>query len=73
MTLQFIMQREVILMNLEKKLQDLTQEMFGKTISDCSDQQLYCAILELTKGIADATNEISGEKKVYYISPLWER
>jgi len=68
MTLQLKMQREVILMNLEKQLQDLTQEMFQKSIGDCTDEQLYCAILQLIKGLMDSTAPISGDKKIYYIS-----
>lgn len=55
-------------MNLEQQLQDLTQEMYQKTIADCSDEQLYCAILQLTKGLMDNTAPISGDKKIYYIS-----
>lgn len=55
-------------MNLEQQLQDLTQEMYQKTIADCSDEQLYCAILQLTKGLMDNTARISGDKKIYYIS-----
>ena len=68
MTLQLKMQREVLLMNLEQQLQDLTQEMYKKSIADCTDEQLYVAILQLTKGLMDATAPISGDKKIYYIS-----
>ena len=55
-------------MNLEQQLQDLTQEMYKKSIADCTDEQLYVAILQLTKGLMDATAPISGDKKIYYIS-----
>ncbi|MBR1693039.1 MAG: glycogen/starch/alpha-glucan phosphorylase [Lachnospiraceae bacterium] len=68
MTLQLKMQREVLLMNLEQQLQDLTSDMYQKSIADCTDEQLYCAILQLTKGLMDATAPISGDKKIYYIS-----
>ena len=55
-------------MNLEQQLQDLTSDMYQKSIADCTDEQLYCAILQLTKGLMDATAPISGDKKIYYIS-----
>ena len=55
-------------MNLEQQLQDLTQEMYKKSIADCTDEQLYVAVLQLTKGLMDATAPISGDKKIYYIS-----
>lgn len=68
MTLQSKMQREVMLMNLEKQLEEIIQGMFHKQISDCSNQELYYSILKLTKGLVDVTTPISGDKKIYYIS-----
>ena len=60
--------REMIQINLEDQLKAVVDTKYGKTIAACSDQELYYAILELTKGILDATEEIHGPKKVYYIS-----
>ncbi|MBQ7066988.1 MAG: glycogen/starch/alpha-glucan phosphorylase [Lachnospiraceae bacterium] len=68
MSLQLKMQREVLQMNLEQQLQDLTQDMYGKAIKDCSDSEIYYAVLQLSKGLMDATAPISGDKKIYYIS-----
>ncbi len=68
MTLQSIMQREVLQMNLEQQLTELTKEMYGKDIKDCSDAELYYAILKLSKDLMAATAPISGDKKIYYIS-----
>ena len=62
------LQRELIETKLEEQLKDLVQEMYGKSIADCDDRELYFAILKLTKGLLDATEEINGPKKVYYIS-----
>lgn len=68
MTLQLKMQREVMLMNLEKTLEELVQSMYHKAIKDCSNEELYFAILKLAKGLVDITTPISGDKKIYYIS-----
>ena len=62
------LQRELIETKLEEQLNGLVQEMYGKSIADCDDRELYFAILKLTKGLLDATEEINGPKKVYYIS-----
>ncbi|MBD5544004.1 MAG: glycogen/starch/alpha-glucan phosphorylase [Lachnospiraceae bacterium] len=55
-------------MNLEQQLQDLTKDMYGKAIKDCSDSEIYYAVLQLSKGLMEATAPISGDKKIYYIS-----
>ena len=68
MTLQSIMQREVLQMNLEQQLTELAKEMYGKEIKDCTDAELYYAILKLSKDLMAATAPISGDKKIYYIS-----
>ncbi len=68
MTLQSIMQREVLQMNLEQQLTELTGEMYSKDIKDCTDAELYYAILKLSKDLMAATAPISGDKKIYYIS-----
>ena len=68
MTLQSIMQREVLQMNLEQQLTELTKEMYGKDIKECSDAELYYAILKLSKDLMAATAPITGDKKIYYIS-----
>lgn len=62
------MQQEVIQMNLERDLSEVTQRMYGKSIKETTDQGLYYAIQSLCKAIMEATPEISGDKKVYYIS-----
>ena len=55
-------------MNLEQRLNELTGKMFGKSIADCTDAQLYDAVLQLTKEEMAKKPVISGAKKVYYIS-----
>ena len=62
------LQREVLSMKLEEQLTDLVQKEYGKSIADCTEKELYYAILKLTKGMLESTEPIIGPKKVYYIS-----
>ena len=62
------LQREVIELKLEEQLDSILQANYGKTIAECNNAELYYGILQLTKGMLDATEPISGQKKVYYIS-----
>ncbi|MCM1542722.1 MAG: glycogen/starch/alpha-glucan family phosphorylase [Blautia sp.] len=55
-------------MNLEQRLNKLTEKMYRKSIKECSDAQLYHCVLQLTKEEMAEKPVISGGKKVYYIS-----
>lgn len=50
------------------KLQEMVSNKYHKEISQCSDEELYLALLELTKEMADGKTENAGKKKLYYIS-----
>ena len=49
-------------------MSDLAKEMYGKTIEETTDKELYYVLLNLTKGMMHATIPTDGKKKVYYIS-----
>lgn len=55
-------------MNLEQQLNEITGRIYGKSITACTNAQLYNGILQLTKEQMEQTPEITGKKKVYYIS-----
>lgn len=55
-------------MNLEQQLNELTGKMYGKSISACTDAQLYDCVLQLCRDRIAEAPVISGDKKVYYIS-----
>ncbi len=63
-----VLSRDVIQLNMEDRLQTICKERFKQGIAECSDEQVYFALLELVKEITSLTNKIEGEKKVYYIS-----
>ena len=60
--------RDVMNDQTEERLEALTQEMFNKPIRSCSDSEVYNAVLQMTKSMIDKVEQISGDKKVYYIS-----
>ncbi|MCI9298959.1 MAG: glycogen/starch/alpha-glucan phosphorylase [Lachnospiraceae bacterium] len=53
---------------METQLAMLAEQKYGKGLADCTDAELYYSILELTKEMTEVTEEITGEKKLYYIS-----
>ncbi|MCI9065272.1 MAG: glycogen/starch/alpha-glucan phosphorylase [Lachnospiraceae bacterium] len=55
-------------MNLEQELENQTQSGYGKSVSACSNEELYYSILQLSKKLMTASERIEGEKKIYYIS-----
>ena len=55
-------------MNLEKKLNEMTQKMYGRGFAACTDEQLYSGVLQLTKELIAEKPANTGKKKVYYIS-----
>lgn len=62
------LKRDVLVMNLEKELEHQTQSGYGKAIADCSNEELYYSILQLSKRLMEVSEPIEGEKKIYYIS-----
>lgn len=68
MSQQTNMQRDVLVLNLEQQLQELSDEMFQKKVKELSDHEVYFCLLELTKRLMEVSEQIAGEKKVYYIS-----
>ena len=62
------MKRDVLLSNLEPQLEELANEIFQKKVEALTDHEVYFCLLELTKRLMAVSGQISGEKKIYYIS-----
>ena len=56
------MPRKVLQLNMETQLAMLAEKRYGKGIADCTDEEVYYAVLELTKEMTEVTEEITGEK-----------
>ena len=50
------------------KLQVIVSNRCGKEISQCTNEELYYALLEMTKGMAKEKESNQGKRKLYYIS-----
>ncbi len=54
--------------NLETKLDALTRKLYGRPVKQVTNAEMYHVLLQFTKDIAGEKKEITGDKKVYYIS-----
>jgi starch phosphorylase len=55
-------------MEEKMKLQEIVSNRCGKEISQCTNEELYYALLEMTKGMAKEKESNQGKRKLYYIS-----
>lgn len=53
---------------MEHRLEIKVKDLFGTDIAHCTDEQVYVALLHLTKDMMAEKTANTGEKKVYYIS-----
>jgi starch phosphorylase len=53
---------------VEKNLNEILKKRFNKTINKASSEEVYSALLELTKGISKKKGTNKGKRKLYYIS-----
>ena len=51
-----------------KELEFTLNQLCGKELSRCSNEELYLALLEMSKTLAKDKEKNDGKKKVYYIS-----
>lgn len=68
MSQQTNMQRDVLELNLEHQLEKLAGELFQKKVEELDNHEVYFCLLELTKRVMEVSEQIEGEKKIYYIS-----
>ena len=50
------------------RLEKIIQNRYGRPIRECTDRELYYALLEMTKELAKEKESSKGKKKLYYIS-----
>ncbi len=62
------LKRDVLVLNLEKELEEQTKGSYGKSVADCSNEELYYSLLLVCKRLMKVSEPIEGEKKIYYIS-----
>ena len=62
------LKRDVLVLNLEKELEEQTQNSYGKSVAECNNKELYYSLLQFSKKLMAVSEPIEGEKKIYYIS-----
>ncbi|MCR4814813.1 MAG: glycogen/starch/alpha-glucan family phosphorylase [Lachnospiraceae bacterium] len=63
-----MIQKELFEARMEAELTDTAKRLYQKELRDLTEKEAYYVLLSFTKDYARVTEEITGEKKVYYIS-----
>ncbi len=63
-----MIQKQLLEANMETQLAQTADRLYGKSLKECSEKELYYVLLGFTKDLTKVTDPIVGEKKVYYIS-----
>ncbi|MBQ9989757.1 MAG: glycogen/starch/alpha-glucan phosphorylase [Lachnospiraceae bacterium] len=62
------LQKDILVMNMDKQLEEISQDMYGKAVEGLTDRETYYVVLVLVKRLMLASEVNQGEKKIYYIS-----
>ena len=62
------LKRDVLILNMEQQMEEISNAMFGKGLKDLTDSECYYVVLTYTKRIMTTSDENVGKKKIYYIS-----
>lgn len=54
--------------NIGADLDKLTRKLYGRGIDQVTDAEMYHVLLQFTKELTKEKKQITGDKKVYYIS-----
>lgn len=65
--------RNVLIMNMDMQLEDISESMYGEKISGLDAERLYIVVICMIKGLVDTFIRNMGEKKFYYISTNFEK
>ena len=68
MAAQTNLQKDVLVLNMEQQLQDISKDMFGKELAALTDSETYYVVLTYAKQLMTVSDSNEGEKKIYYIS-----
>ena len=55
-------------MDIKNQLKQIISQRYAKELSECSDHEIYCALLCLTKDMEKKKARKEGTRKLYYIS-----
>lgn len=63
-----MIQKQLLEANMEEGLDYIANKVFGKSLKECDNREIYYVILMFTKDLTNVTDRINGEKKIFYIS-----
>lgn len=53
---------------MKKRFETLVLDLFAQTVAQCTNEQLFEALMKLTKGLEKEKKQQDGSRKLYYIS-----
>ena len=62
------MRTEVLREEVPETLEKISQHKFSKSLKDLTDAETYECVLQMTREFSETTPDITGDKKIYYIS-----
>lgn len=65
--------RNVLIMNMDRQLEDISESMYGKEISALNAEQIYIVVVCMVKGLVETFIKTNSEKKLYFISTSLEK
>lgn len=60
--------RDVLILNMDKQLEDISVTMYGKYIKDLNSEEVYIVVVFMVKRLIETFVRNVGEKKFYFIS-----
>ena len=55
-------------MDVKQRMREIAQAKYGQELAQCSDEQLYHVLLQLTQELSQSRPAPAGERKLYYFS-----
>lgn len=65
--------RNVLIMNMDTQLENISDAKYGKSIEQLNAEQIYIVVIYMVKGLVETFIRITGEKKFYYISTAFQK
>lgn len=65
--------RDVLVVNMDKQLEEIALDRYKKEVSELKVEEAYIVVVYLVKRLIDTFVKAPGEKKLYYISSYFEK
>lgn len=65
--------RDVLIMNMDRQLEEIAVERYGREVCELKAEETYIVVVCLVKRLIDTFVKTPGEKRLYYISSNFEK